>query len=324
MYSKLSKLIAITAALAMIIVACDSGDDDDSPAPSTFTPAGKVLISSAGQSFTMGSTSGFDDEQPAHAVSFTKDFWIDSTEITQALYDELMSASYAEYTTPTWFPPYGVGATYPAYHVYWDDAVLFCNALSRRDGLDSVYSYTSITGTPGNLCELVGVTSDLSTNGYRLPTEAEWEFACKGNDSRDLYWGRDIEPYPATPADSSEVGQYAVWYANSYEFGADSSAFGAQPVATKLPMRSDSMTWLEISTNGATITMLNMQAAQRPIRSAPRPETFMSCAVEAGAATQSTCVRRTGRSPCLITPITLSVSAPSFPRSKFRAQLSLK
>jgi formylglycine-generating enzyme required for sulfatase activity len=235
MYSKLSKLIAITAALAMIIVACDSGDDDDSPAPSTFTPAGKVLISSAGQSFTMGSTSGFDDEQPAHAVSFTKDFWIDSTEITQALYDELMSASYAEYTTPTWFPPYGVGATYPAYHVYWDDAVLFCNALSRRDGLDSVYSYTSITGTPGNLCELVGVTSDLSTNGYRLPTEAEWEFACKGNDSRDLYWGRDIEPYPATPADSSEVGQYAVWYANSYEFGADSSAFGAQPVATKLP-----------------------------------------------------------------------------------------
>lgn len=235
MFSYSTKIMFVLCALAFGLAACsDSGDDSNDNGPD-FTPAGKVLIEAAGRSFSMGSSVGFEDELPQHSVTFTKSFWIDSTEITQGLYESLMAASYEDYTTPTWFAPYGVGNLYPAYHVYWGDAVLFCNALSRRDGLDSVYTYTNIIGTPGNLSELVGVAADFSKNGYRLPTEAEWEYACMGGNTHDLYWGKDVDPYPATATDSTEVGNYAVWYANSYEFGADTSAFGAHIVGSKIP-----------------------------------------------------------------------------------------
>jgi len=219
--------------ISLSLIACsddkstNSNNDDEMP--------GMILIEAKNVLFTMGSENGFDDELPTHAVSFTNDFWMDEAEVTQAEYNSVMSASYDGYFAPTWNESYGLGDDYPAYEIEWGDAVLYCNALSRQAGMDSVYTYDSILGTPGYLCELENVTADFSKNGYRLPTEAEWEFAYRGNVDTDFYWDQNFNPYPSTAADFTEFDSHAVWHGNSEIFGIDDADYGTHPVKTKIP-----------------------------------------------------------------------------------------
>ena len=99
-----------------------------------------------------GVTSG---EQAVHTVSFTYDFWMDTTEVTQKEFDSLMRVTYDNYLNPAWDATHGNGENYPAYNVSWGDAALFCNARSKSDGYDTVYTYSSVNGAPGSLCELI-------------------------------------------------------------------------------------------------------------------------------------------------------------------------
>jgi len=134
------------------------------PAPAASASAKGFVRISPG-TFQMGSESSEsgrdDDEGPVHTVRITRAFLLQATEVTQSQYQSVMG------TTPSRFS--SCGGTCPVEQVSWFDAVKYCNALSKREGLPACYAIR------GKTVSFKG----LSCGGYRLPTEAEWEYAAR-------------------------------------------------------------------------------------------------------------------------------------------------
>ncbi len=138
------------------------------PAPRPVPVSGMVYVQ--GGSFTMGSTNE-PDEQPPHRVRISP-FRMAVNEVTQADWRRVMGS----------VPSKKQQDNLPVYSITWYDAIEYCNALSRMEGLQPCYS---IYGDD--------TMWDRNANGYRLPTEAEWEFAAGGgvNQSGYRYSGSD-------------------------------------------------------------------------------------------------------------------------------------
>ena len=156
--------------ILLIAVGCD-----DQPIEMTFKkiPAG---------TFTMGSPEGEEgrsDHETQHPVTISKPFYMQTTEVTQGQWKSVMDT---EPWTGWFFNKSYVkkGADYPATYVSWDDAVAYCEKLSEKE---------SVT--------------------YRLPTEAEWEYACRAETKTTWSFGDD----------EASLGDYAWHDKNAWDIG---------------------------------------------------------------------------------------------------------
>jgi len=143
--------------------------------------------------FVMGDKQGEADEKPPHKV-WVDSFSIDKYKVTQAEYERVLGENPSRWKTPK----------NPVDGVRWSDAVRYCNARSEREGLQPCYNLTTWD-------------CDFDANGYRLPTEAEWEYACRAGTTTRYFFGDDPAKLPG----------YA-WYK-------EDAGGRARPVGQKLP-----------------------------------------------------------------------------------------
>lgn len=169
-----------------------SGQSTDS-ANRLETEAGVAMVLIPAGEMTMGGLDGMVDEQPPHRVRISS-YYIDTCEVTQEEFERLMEEN----------PSRWKGPRRPVERVRWSDAVKYCNARSLEEGLQPCY-------------DLETWQCDFSANGYRLPTEAEWEYACRAGSDTTYFFGEGKKTL------------------SSYAWFEDNSAARTRPVGSKLP-----------------------------------------------------------------------------------------
>jgi len=147
------------------------------------TPTGIEMVALPAGTFLMGKDRGAAEEGPAHSVTIDA-LLMDRYEVTQEEYEKFVIGNPSKSKDPK----------NPIERVPWSDAALYCNARSSAEGLEPCYNEETFD-------------CNFQASGYRLPTEAEWEYACRAGSQGDYSFG----------STGRQLGDYAWFKDNSAE-----------------------------------------------------------------------------------------------------------
>jgi len=199
---------ACIAVLALFVISCENKNGSSYDAGKDTSMSGPVpgtwVIISAG-TFTMGSPtyeSCRDDDEDLHQVTLRRDFEIQTTEVTQEQFKEITGHN----------PSVFSGSIYaPVENVTWNQAASYCNTLSSRKQLTQCYSCTG--DWKSIKCTVASGIWIYDCPGYRLPTEAEWEWAYRRKSTTPYYNGSN-DSQKCISFDYKDINADAIgWYA---------------------------------------------------------------------------------------------------------------
>jgi len=194
LYSAKSRIVFLLfVAGAITVPGCQRKEGTSQSPERQTTASGIEMVVIPGGWFEMGSAKGQSDELPVHRV-WISPFWMDRHEVVQE--------EFKKYELPD--PSHFKGPNQPLEQVNWTDAALYCNDRSMAEGLEPCYDEQTWE-------------CNFDANGYRLPTEAEWEYSCRAGTSTQYSFG----------SDSRMLKDYA-WFA-------ENSSQTTHPAAQKKP-----------------------------------------------------------------------------------------